>query len=184
MGINPEFSADSGKHAFLEPSEYTYPPTDENFYSQISNITIIKFYISHPIRFIKAMENTAKHAFSNKINLGTFEEKYELDPYTSSYRFTLWEDIRSHLPRTLLFIVPVWLVFIVFAVFKRKNVYFPVIITMFLIGAVQFPMPYIGNGAADISKQLFMFNIIFDSGTAIILYSMLKWLDNFFQKRY
>lgn len=184
LGINPEFSADSGKHAFLEPSEYTYPPTDENFYSQISNITIIKFYISHPIRFIKAMENTAKHAFSNKINLGTFEEKYELEPYTSSYRFTLWDDIRSHLPRTLLFIVPVWLVFIIFAVFKRKNVYFPVIITMFLIGAVQFPMPYIGNGAADISKQLFMFNIIFDSGTAIILYSMLKWLDNFFQKRY
>ncbi len=184
LGLNPEFAADSGKHAFLDSSEYTCLPTEENFYSQISNVTIIKFYIAHPARLFRAMENTAKDAFSNKINLGAFEEKYGFEPYTSSYRFTLWEDIRSHLPHTLLFIIPVWLVFIAFTVFKRKNAYFPVIITMLLIGAVQFPMPYIGNGAADISKQLFMFNIIFDSCTVIIMYSAIKRLDNFFQKRY
>lgn len=184
LGLSPEFSANCGKHAFLQPTEYSYPPTDENFYSKVSNITIIKFYLSHPVRLISAMENTAKDAFCNKISLGTFEEKYGFKPYASSYRFTLWENIRSHLPHALLFIIPVWLIFIAFAVFKRKNVYFPIIIAMFLMGAVQFPMPYIGNGAADISKQLFMFNIIFDSGISIILYSMIKRLDNFFQKKY
>ena len=31
-----------------------------------------------------------------------------------------------------------------------------------LIGVIQYPMPFIGNGQADTSKQLFLFNFIFD----------------------
>lgn len=31
-----------------------------------------------------------------------------------------------------------------------------------LVGALQFPLPIIGNGEADISKQLFIFNLTFD----------------------
>jgi len=30
------------------------------------------------------------------------------------------------------------------------------------IGAIQFPMPLVGNGHADTAKQLFLFNFIFD----------------------
>ena len=39
-----------------------------------------------------------------------------------------------------------------------------------LIGAIQFPMPFVGNGQADTSKQLFLFNFIFD-GLLIIIFS-------------
>ena len=38
-----------------------------------------------------------------------------------------------------------------------------------LIGAVQFPMPFVGNGMADTSKQLFLFNFIFDGLLLLII---------------
>lgn len=188
LRLGTDLLPDAGKHAFLEESEYAYPPdsseAEEMFYSRLSNISIVRFYITHPMRLLKAMELTAHEAFYNRIDLGTFEKKYGLEPYSSSYRFTLWEDFRSHLPQTLLFIVPVWLLFIIFAVTKRKSPYFLPLLFVFIIAAVQFAMPYTGNGAADISKQLFMFNIIFDFGVVISVYTLLHRLDNFFQKRY
>lgn len=188
LGLDTSLLADAGKHAFLDDGEYAYPPSsakaEEIFYSKMSNMTIIRFYITHLIRLFKAMELTAHEAFYNRIDLGTFEKKYGFLPYLSSYRFTLWEDIRSHLPRTLMFIIPIWLLFITSTVLKRKNTYFLPVLFIFIVGAIQFAMPYIGNGGADISKQLFMFNIIFDFGTVLIGYCILKGLDKFFQKRY
>lgn len=180
MGIDEDMAVDSGNHAFLDQSEYKYPPNteimQEKFYSKMSNTKIIKFYITHPSRFMNAMESTAKVAFSNKVTLGTFEEKYGFDKGTSSYRFELWETIRSYAPHTLLFIIPIWLIFLTVAIIlaKKKNKYALPLIAVFVIGAIQFPMPYIGNGAADISKQLFLFNIIFDLGITMLLYILLQ----------
>ena len=31
-----------------------------------------------------------------------------------------------------------------------------------LIGVFQFPMPFVGNGQADTTKQLYLFNFVFD----------------------
>jgi hypothetical protein len=41
-----------------------------------------------------------------------------------------------------------------------------------LIGLLQFPMPYIGNGHADITKQLYLFNFVSD----IIMTVSVCWL--------
>ena len=80
MGLDGEMAADSGKHAYLDKSEYKYPPRsdimNEKFHSKMSNGKLIKFYITHPLRLVSVMETTAQNAFTNKINLGTFEKKY------------------------------------------------------------------------------------------------------------
>lgn len=183
LGIDENMYTDAGKHAYLDPSEYTFPPrtdiTYEKFHSKISNGKLIGFYITHPVRFLNAMETTAQNAFSNKITLGTFEEKYGFEKGKSSYRLEMWENIRSSLPKTLWFIVPVYCLFLAFAVilFKKKHKYALPILCMIFMGAVQFPMPYIGNGAADISKQLFMFNTVFDFFTVTLIYCILLTAD-------
>lgn len=189
LGIDESMAADSGKHAFLDPSEYKYPPAgaeaEEKFHSKMSNIKLIKFYITHPNRFIKAMEETAQNSFYNKINLGTFEEKYGFEQGYSEYRFDLWENIRSSFPHTLYFIIPVLLGFIIIAIFmiKRRSVYGIPFLAVIIMGAIQFPMPYIGNGAADISKQLFLFNIVFDLCIMVIFYMIIRKIEIFFQKK-
>ena len=80
MGLDEDMAADSGKHAYLDKSEYKYPPRsdimNEKFHSKMSNGKLIKFYITHPLRLVSVMETTAQNAFTNKINLGTFEKKY------------------------------------------------------------------------------------------------------------
>lgn len=46
------------------------------------------------------------------------------------------------------------------------------------IGIFQFPMPYLGNGEADTSKQLFLFNYTFDLLVLVsinyLIYHLLK----------
>lgn len=187
LGLDPDMAADSGKHAYLDASEYKYPPrteaTEKMFYSKMSSLKLVKFYITHPSRFISAMEKTANEAFSNKINLGTFEKKYGFEAGKHSYRLTLWDDMRSHLPQTLWFIVSVWCVFLAAVIIKRKSRYAPALLALLIVGAAEFAMPYVGNGAADIPKQLFVFNTIFDFMVCAAVYGALISLERVFLHR-
>lgn len=188
LGIDEAMAVDAGKHAYLAPSEYAYPPrtekTTELFHSKMSNSKLIKFYITHPARLIAAMETTAKSAFTNKINLGTFEKSCGFAEGESSYRLELWESARERLPRTLLFIIPLWCAFLAVGVvaLRRKNRYALPFLALLLMGALQFPMPYMGNGAADVSKQLFLFNITADAGIAASVLLLFGKLDGLFKK--
>lgn len=183
LGIDTDMAADAGKHAYLPSESYKYPPrtdtTTEKFNDNISNFKLIKFYITHPMRLISAMETTAQNAFYNKIDLGTFEEKYGFESGKSSYRLTMWENLRSGLPKTLFFIIPVWCLFLTVSIFilRRSKFCGLALLSVFTAGAMQFAMPYIGNGETDISKQLFMFNIIFDFGIILCTYLLLTKLD-------
>ena len=189
MGLDEDMAADSGKHAYLDKSEYKYPPRsdimNEKFHSKMSNGKLIKFYITHPQRLVSVMETTAQNAFTNKINLGTFEKKYGYAPNTSSYRFNLWENIREHLPKTLFFIIPSYAIFLLIGIvmLKKKNRYAVPFIFVILMGLIQFPMPYIGNGAADIPKQLFLFNISFDFGLTVLIYMLFKTVSKKLSKK-
>lgn len=183
MGLDENLSSDSGKHAYLDKSEYTFPPRSdiatEKFHSKMNNAKLIKFYITHPKRLVEAMEETANNSFSNKINLGTFEEKYGFEPGKSSYRLEMWEYVRNLMPKTLFFIIPCYALFLIFGfvLMRKKNKYAIPFISAIIMGLLQFPMPYIGNGAADISKQLFLFNLSFDLAVTVFVYTGFKYLD-------
>lgn len=183
LDIDEDMTADAGKHAYLQESEYKFAPrtdiTKEKFHSKMNNGKLIKFYISHPLRLIGAMQNTAESSFSNRINLGTFEKKYGFDPQTSDYRFDIWENFRSSLSGSLAFITAVWCLFLIESgiMIKRKNPLGIPFAAILLMGALQFPMPYMGNGAADISKQLFLFNTVFDIGLTVMIYAAILTID-------
>lgn len=184
LGIDEDMAADAGKHAYLPQNQYKYPPrTDimqEKFYSKMSNIKLIKFYFTHPLRLLKGMEITANNAFDNYIDLGTFMKSSGKPPNSNEYRFDLYSFLRNKLPKTLFFIIPVYLVFLSMGIIyyiKTKNKFALLYIFVILMGAMQFPMPYIGNGNADISKQLYLFNISFDFGIFCIAAVGFKKLD-------
>lgn len=177
LGLDTELAADAGKHSYLEPEEYKYVPRSDilkdKFYSQMSNGKLIKFYLTHPSRLIKAMEITANHAFTNKISLGTFEESAGMDSGAFSYRFDIWENIRGMYPKTLAFIIPMYVLFLAIGLYegvKKRNLYGYLFLIILMMGAIQFPMPYLGNGNADIIKQLFLFNVVFDLGLFVSAY--------------
>ncbi len=176
MGLNPDMAVEAGKHSYLPVQEYVkYIPhtqiTREEFYNKISNIKIVKFYLTHPKRLLEGMEYTSSQAFYTSTFLGKYDSEYSEEPIRDFNRFTLWSSFREkQLPRHLWFVALVYCAVIGVSVlayiknrgFKDVRAKIELLWWIMLIGLVQFPMPYIGNGRADTAKQLYLFNFIFD----------------------
>lgn len=192
LGLNPDMSIEAGKTAYLDENKYIkYSPKSEltakEFYTNISNFKIAKFYITHPLRLLDGMEYTAQEAFCTSTDLGKCYRSYSQTPVTDFNRFTLWSLFRQNiLPRELYFIISVYILILIYSLYKyiksksnleiKTKTYLLWIIMV--ISIIQFPMPFIGNGAADTAKQLFLFNFIFDGLISMIFaYIIFKVID-------
>jgi hypothetical protein len=186
LGLNPDMAVEAGKHAYLPASEYVkYAPsaeiTNQEFYSKISNAKLAKFYLTHPTRLLKGMECTASKAFyTNSRGLGKYYQSYSETPITEFHTFTGWSYFRENmLPKNLFLIISVYR--IIFLFFRYKYVEnksnSEIITTILLLWTI---MPFVGNGQADISKQLFLFNFIFDGLLLLIFsYILFKFINLF-----
>lgn len=188
LGLSPDLSVEAGKHAYLPKEQYVkYVPwsniTNKEFNEKISNIKLIKFYIMEPDRLLQGMEYTASKSFHTETSLGKYE-KSEVPNYTAEFnRFTLWSDFRNSLmPKNLLFIAVFYFLLCFFSVIQyikckhnsKDKLLIELLWSIIIIGIIQFPMPYIGNGEADTEKQLFLFNYTFD----IAFLAAVAWIFN------
>lgn len=188
LGLPEDMALEAGKHSYLPKNQYVkYVPRSEltlrEFNDRISNFKLLKFYLSQPARLIKGMEYTASKAFDTGTSLGKFE-KGEVKEYTPHLsRFTLWSNFRSTImPRSLAFIVAFYALVILTSIIeyiRRKDdmesrLQIELLWLIIIIGLLQFPMPYIGNGEADTAKQLFLFNYTFD----IVFIVVCTWIFN------
>ena len=176
MGLNPDLAVDAGKHSYFGKDEYVkyVPHTDitaREFYSKMSSFKLAKFYITNPNRLLLGMKYTAEKAFITSTTLGKYPESYSKKKISEFNRFALWSSVREkYLPKNLTFIMIVYMIVLVITsviYFREKANYalrakLQLFVCIIMIGALQFPLPYIGNGHADISKQLYLFNFVFD----------------------
>ncbi len=194
LGLNPNMAVDAGKNAYLDDDKYVkYSPKSEltakEFYHNINNLKLAKFYLFHPQRLLNGMNYTASKAFSTSTMLGKYYRNYSEEPVTDFNRFTLWSTFRQNvLPHELYFIVSVYLLLAIYSLYKyiknKSNLEIKakllLLWTIMLIGAIQFPMPFVGNGEADTAKQLFLFNFIFDGLLlSVFSYIIFKIIDLF-----
>lgn len=176
LGLPPDMAVESGKHAYLSKDKYIkYVPgsdlTKKEFNTKVSNLKLLQFYLLQPERLIKGMKYTAAQSFDTRGFLGKYE-KSAVKEYTFTFnRFTLWSDFRSSmLPKKIFFLTSFYFLVILISIIeyvKRKDnkedcLHIELLWLIIVIGLLQFPMPYIGNGEADTSKQLFLFNYTFD----------------------
>ena len=194
LGLNPDMTSEAGKHSYLDASEYVKyvprnPITEEEFYSKIGNGKLAKFYLTHPKRLIEGMQYTAGKAFITSTSLGKGYRADSEEPLIEFNRFTTWSDFREDkFPKKLWFIITVFIsIFVVSAIEFVKNksnreVKDKIVLLwgLVLIGAIQFPMPYVGNGQADTAKQLYLFNFVFDililTSTFYILFNLIDFI--------
>jgi hypothetical protein len=176
LGLSPDMSVEAGKHAYLPKDQYVkYVPWSEvtktEFNEKVSNLKLLRFYLSQPKRFIEVMKFTAAQSFDTRGYLGKYE-RAAVSEYTYTFeRFTFWSDIRnSVLPKKLTFLIIFYVSVFIVSLYKYINTKSDKVSCMkielfwmvIIIGVIQFPMPYLGNGAADTAKQLFLFNYTFD----------------------
>ncbi|WP_315080325.1 hypothetical protein [uncultured Clostridium sp.] len=197
LGLNPDMASEAGKHSYLNDEEYVkYIPrteiTNNEFYSKMGNSKLAKFYITHPLRLVQGMQYTASKTFYTSTALGKTSANYSTEPTIEFNRFTTWSDFReNYLPKNLLFIISTFLLIFMYTVYlcvrnknngELKNKIF-LIWTIMFIAAIQFPMPFVGNGRADTAKQLFLFNFIFDLLLIITASYVFSKITNIFSKK-
>lgn len=192
LGLSPALAADAGKHAYLDASEYAYSPHSPElkteFYDKMSNLTLVRFYLTHPSRLVLGMEKTAQHAFYNQIDLGTLSASSGYPEGTTNYRCAWWSAIVKILPHDLLLITGVYLLWLaggLYEAIRYRNRYAYLFLLILAMGALQFPMPYLGNGNADITKQLYLFNEIFYFGILVsVIYAVNRLHDYILTRQY
>jgi hypothetical protein len=198
MGLNPDMAVEAGKHAYLDNEEYvTYIPltpiTQEAFYNKMSNGKLVKFYITHPARLLQGMKYTASESLATSTVLGKYSQEYSETPISDFNRFTQWSSFReNHLPHNLFFLALIFTaVLIMSLIIYMKNKEFQdiksriqILWGVILIGLIQFPMPYVGNGQADTAKQLFLFNFVFDIVFVVSICWFFGKITDFFSDKY
>ncbi len=187
LGLNPDLALDAGKHAFLAETDYVkYAPasdlTRQEFLSQISNLDLIRFYVTHPLRLLQGMEYSAGQAFTTATWMGKYSRQDSQSPVRHFDRLTRWSGLRQQIPHSLAFIALVFLG--VTAVSLRQLLFdrsrpevqarIALLWAVMAIGILQFPMPFVGNGYADTGKQLFLFNFVFD----LVIVASVGWCLN------
>jgi hypothetical protein len=150
---------------------------DENFYNNISKGKLAAYYITHPDKLVAALNISAKMSskiradyLGNVQNPGTDREK--------AYRFSLWETVRTHLPINNLWAIALVMLagILICALSIKKDAPLSLLLASIIICAgMNFAIPYISNGIADLHKHLYGFVCFFD----IILFVVIVYAARF-----
>lgn len=173
LGVPGELAVLAGTNFFT--ADTAIPQRDprlyETFYNHMSHGKVALFYLKHPGRLLQKLEIAAHNGMTIRpYYLGTYEQNEGMPRGAISGKLGWWSEAkRSLLPNTLWFLVPFCLLYYaaVWLEWSRADtlggrIYAETFALVGLIGIVSFLIPVIGDGEADLSKHLFLFNVCFD----------------------
>lgn len=172
LGLSEDYYVLAGMDGFLDeyPIDINSEEFRQGFYEKTGKADLVFYYLKHLDRLFKHLDNTARVSFTNLPEyLGNRTESFSME--RCSYdKFNLYDIFkRAAVPKNLIFIITFYIAYFVISMyfaFKKNgtnfglwNVFLAILI---VFSGVQFALPTVGNGGIDISKQLYMFNVIFD----------------------
>ena len=172
LGLDPSLAVLAGTNYFIKqyPIDIKDPVFKEMLYEKVSHFKVTGFYLKHPQRFLQKLESAAEHGFQLKQGFGNYEKFDGIQYKQTSNVFGLWSDFKMDvLPHTLSFVVIFFTIVMLVLLYEYKRasglkirffIEFLGFIT--LTGIIQFVLPVIGDGDADLSKHLYLFNVCFD----------------------
>ena len=187
MGINEKYSVMKDSHGFSGADVYSDEITKE-VYDKASYVDVLKFYITHPKRFIEKLELSADSSvYLRPSYLSNYEQQENVESLLFTERFSLWENLRKKTVGFTFYIIVIYsfiylsiIVHKLFQFFRSRNKDYKHLIkisaNLLLIctAAGQFIIPIVGNGEADLQKHMFLFNICFD---LMIIIGLLWFVD-------
>ena len=143
-----------------------------DFYNRITHKDVILFYIKHPSRMLINMSKAAEYAMNIRpYYLGNYERAAGMPSGAMTFKYSLWSEFKhKHIPNRLWFIAIVYLAYYAAAAYewiKAGDIKLKMRIELLgligIIGFISFLVPLVGDGFADLSKHLFLFNVSFDT---------------------
>jgi hypothetical protein len=172
LGLDPSLAVLAGTNYFMEkyPIDIKTPEFRDMLFDKVSYAKVAGYYLRHPRRFLQKLEYAAENGFKLKQGFGNFEKNPGIHYKQTSNIFGFWSDFKLYaLPHTLLFVLIFYLAAVLILVYEymravdfKSRLFIEFMGLVVLTGIMQFILPVIGDGDADLSKHLFLFNISFD----------------------
>lgn len=172
LGLSEDYYVLAGMDGFLDeyPIDIGSEEFRQGFYEKIGKADLVVYYLKHIDRLFKHFDSTAKTAFTNLPEyLGNRTENFS-NERRSYNKFRLYDSFkRAVVPKNLIFIITFYIAYFILTMYfsignrnKRFRLWNIFLATLIVFSGIQFVLPTVGNGGIDISKQLYMFNVIFD----------------------
>lgn len=172
LGLDPELAVLAGTNYFMDsyPVDIRSGEFKERLYESVDHFKIAGFYLRHPERLFDKLGVAAQNAFKLQQGFGNYEKYPGVAYRQTADIFGLWSDFKlKALPHSLLFIALFYTAcfsVMAFEYFRARDagtrLYIELIALLGMTGLMQFVIPIIGDGEADLSKHLFLFNAAFD----------------------
>lgn len=191
LGLDPELVVDRGRHAYDENRVLGRhsAEAEEMLHNRINTFGVLKYYLFHPDMLWKAMEQTTQEAIEPDIILHRMLR--EESTRTPDERLNIWRNIRKYVvPHHFWQYIVVYGSVLIALVYRficnkdeKMRLKIVMLVSILLFGIAQFPLPFIGNGYADTTKQLYLFMLTYDILLFCLFSKALFWLANCFKKR-
>ncbi|MFD0960752.1 glycan biosynthesis hexose transferase WsfD [Paenibacillus chungangensis] len=173
LGLPTHLSVLAGTNYFQ--SDTAIPQNDPSlkadFYDRVSHIDVLQFYMKNPSRLIGLLQYAAEHSMNIRpYYLGNYLKSEGEPPGALSYSFSGWSEFKRHwMPNQLWFIAVFFGLYFAVVITEwirsretRVRVRIELLALLGLTGIFSFMIPVLGDGRADLSKHLFLFNVVFD----------------------
>jgi hypothetical protein len=139
-------------------------------FDKVSYTGIVFYYLKHPGRLLEKLEHAAENGFKLKQGFGNYEKYPGIQYKQTADIFGFWSNFKMNvLPHTLLFVFTFYLTAVIILFYEylkaeKPQIRFLIEFLFFIVltGIIQFILPLVGDGEADLSKHLFLFNLSFD----------------------
>jgi hypothetical protein len=171
LGLQSDLGSYANTHAFEAGSPMKKPEFRKAFFDQVGIGNVLKFYLTHPTRFLRLMRRSAKVAFVVRYTyLGNFDRWAGLPPKSQSHAFRLWSTLKGRLvPNSLWFIIGFFgfNAVVVLLIYRqthdiRQKIILEFAALIVLMAMAQFMIVAVGDCDIEISRHLFLFNVLFD----------------------
>lgn len=173
LGIPEKYGANAGTNFFQHDTAISQndPILRKEVLEKLSHKDIAMYYLRHPSRFIQKLERASDHAvYVRPYYLGNYDKTEGKPGGQLSYAYSGWSEWKAkHLPRSFgsfAGFIGLYLAALGLWRFRtislRQKLMAETLAAVAVIGVFAACIPLVGDGEADLSKHLFMFNVSFD----------------------
>ncbi len=171
LGLNPELEKYRGTNIFSPGIPVEDPAFEAAFFDRIGSARLGLFYLRHPWRLAGVAQRAAQGAFSQRPSyLGNFEKSCGLGPRAQSQAFQLWSKLReSAAPKSLWFVAVFFAgsagaALAVFLKTSSRQLKAVMVLQLALVAMAleQLLVAEAVCGQYELTKHLFLFNLLFD----------------------
>lgn len=165
--------------AFVDGEEF-----EQDFYDQFSFLDIGFYYLRNSSQFYEMLKFSLENAYTIRPqSTGNYLKESGQPPGTKTSFFTLYSTLKEQLiPRTV-GVFYVWLALLYFFYIRSEyNVRIMTAIT--LIGISQILIAIVGSGDADMTRNMFLYGVVFDFLNLLMISSAVNgFINGFYAKK-